>query len=77
MSKTLLSTVNSIYRNLAIERFFYKTKPINEPILLFYQNDRSVIIGRNQNPWKECKLETIERDGVDLCRRYSGGGAVY
>lgn len=46
-------------------------------MLLFYQNNKSVIIGRNQNPWKECRVEKIKENKVDLCRRFSGGGAVY
>jgi lipoate-protein ligase A len=44
---------------------------------MFYKNNKSIIIGRSQNPWKECKLEKLDVDKVDLCRRYSGGGAVY
>lgn len=72
-----VSTQNSIYKNLAFERSLYKRKDLNHPILLFYQNSKSVIIGRNQNPWKECKLEELYKREVDLCRRFSGGGAVY
>jgi lipoate-protein ligase A len=49
----------------------------NQQILLFYQNENAVIIGKNQNPWIECDLETMKKDGVELARRVSGGGAVY
>ncbi|KAF9382183.1 Biotin/lipoate A/B protein ligase [Mortierella sp. AD011] len=42
-----------------------------------YRNSKSVIIGRNQNPWKECNLKLLARDGVPFVRRKSGGGTVY
>ena len=46
-------------------------------ILYFYINENAVIIGKNQNPWRECALDAMERDGVQLVRRVTGGGAVY
>jgi len=36
-----------------------------------------VVIGRHQNPFKECNLTVMENENVVLARRYSGGGAVY
>ena len=40
-------------------------------------NKNAVIIGRNQNAWKECNIANMDADGVQLVRRHSGGGAVF
>jgi lipoate-protein ligase A len=50
---------------------------IGRQTLFLWQNDKSVIVGRNQNVWKECHVQAIEELGVQLVRRGSGGGAVY
>lgn len=75
--KVLYSTSTNIFKNLALERVLYRQKELTEPVLLFYRNDKSIIIGRHQNPWKECKIEAIKESQTNLCRRFSGGGAVY
>lgn len=36
-----------------------------------------MVIGRAQNPWKECNTQRMEQDGITLARRQSGGGAVF
>lgn len=75
--KVLYSKSTNIFKNLALERILYRQKELSEPVLFFYRNDKSIIIGRNQNPWKECKIEQIIDSKTNLCRRFSGGGAVY
>lgn len=63
--------------NIGLDEFFLDRVRRDDLILFFYVNENAVIIGKNQNPWKECDLAAMERDGVELTRRVSGGGAVY
>lgn len=65
------------YKNLAADEWFLDHVKEGELILYFYVNANAVIIGKNQNPYKECDLDRMKKDGVQLVRRPSGGGAVY
>ena len=65
------------YENLALDEYFLDHVAPDELILYFYVNENAVIIGKNQNPLKECALDKMAADGVQLVRRISGGGAVY
>ena len=72
-----ISTSGDGWKNLGTDEWFLEHIAPDEMALYFSINDRAVIIGRNQNPWAECALEDMERDGVQLVRRITGGGAVY
>lgn len=63
--------------NLAAEEWMSDRVEKDEVIFYLWQNQNTVVIGRNQNPYKECDLQAIERDGNTLIRRRSGGGAVF
>lgn len=63
--------------NLAIEEHLLRNVNVAEPILFFYVNDPSVIIGRNQNTLEEIDPDYVEANGIYVVRRLSGGGAVY
>lgn len=63
--------------NLARDGYFLENNKKGDVILYFYVNKNAVIIGRNQNAWKECSIANMEADGVQLVRRHSGGGAVF
>ena len=63
--------------NIALETYLVENRLVDEPILLFYINKPSIIIGRNQNTIEEVNQPYIEENGIQVVRRMSGGGAVY
>lgn len=75
--KIFKATSNNINFNLATEEFLFEKGVIDCPVLFLWQNDMNIVIGKHQNPWKECNISKMENDGVLLARRRSGGGAVF
>lgn len=66
--------------NLALEEFLVKTERepyASQDIALLWQNRPTVVIGRNQNASHELNREQVEKEGISVVRRLSGGGAVY
>lgn len=63
--------------NLAIEYYLLNEIELDEPILLFYINDNSIIVGKNQNTFEEVNTDYVDKNNVTVVRRFSGGGAVY
>ncbi|MDQ0224239.1 lipoate--protein ligase [Metabacillus niabensis] len=63
--------------NLAIEEYALRHLDPNETYLLFYINEPSIIIGKNQNTIEEINTAYVEENNIHVVRRLSGGGAVY
>ena len=63
--------------NLALEEYALRNFDSSTDYLLFYINEPSIIIGRNQNTLEEINKDYIDANGIHVVRRVSGGGAVY
>lgn len=73
----LLDNLDTWY-NLAFENWLFHRKDLaEEDLLILWRNQPSVIIGRFQNPWLECRLKEMNKRNISFARRESGGGAVY
>lgn len=71
------------YENLAMEQALFEFVQREYALcndvygLFLWQNEPSIIFGRNQNIKAECNYEKAIEAGIKLVRRNSGGGAVY
>ena len=63
--------------NLALEEYALRNFTSQSDYLLFYINEPSIIIGRNQNTLEEINHDYVEKKDIHVVRRISGGGAVY
>lgn len=77
MNRVFLGTDANPHRNLAREEALLLGLSEDEAILYLWQNANTVVIGRNQNAWRECRTTLLEEESVILARRTTGGGAVY
>ncbi|EPF20708.1 Lipoate-protein ligase A [Cedecea davisae] len=75
--RLLISDSYDPWFNLAVEETIFRQMPATQRVLFLWRNADTVVIGRAQNPWKECNTGRMEQDNVRLARRSSGGGAVF
>ena len=87
----LQSRSHNPFFNLAVEDYVFRNTPLDDPSaakygaarngffnkrLMFYINDKTVVIGKNQTVWQEVYMSELKKRGYNLVRRLSGGGAV-
>ncbi|AYV78380.1 MAG: hypothetical protein Edafosvirus11_15 [Edafosvirus sp.] len=75
--RVLQTTSSNPFFNLSYEELMYRKHPCDATTLYLWRNSPNVVIGRHQNPYKECNLTNMQKDNVELVRRKSGGGTVY
>ena len=75
--RLLISDSYDPWFNLAVEECIFRQMPATQRVLFLWRNADTVVIGRAQNPWKECNTRRMEQDNIRLARRSSGGGAVF
>ena len=76
-SYTFINKSQDPHETLALEEYMLEHIAPGEIILYLYTHENSVIIGKNQNAWAECRHELLHKEEGKLARRISGGGAVY
>ena len=63
--------------NISLEARLLDVCDENTVFLYLWKNDKTVVVGKNQNAFKECKVNLLESEGGHLIRRLTGGGAVF
>ncbi len=73
--KFLILETTDPYRNLAIEEYLFSHS--TDDVFMLWQNEPTVVIGKNQNPHAEINLDFLREQEIHVARRITGGGAVY
>lgn len=92
-SPVIISSNKDIYTNLALEHTLYNKlrfrdttsdnpdsqdpTSLKKPVVLLWTDEPCIVIGRHQNPWVEANVGLLNKFGIKLARRHSGGGCVY
>jgi len=63
--------------NLAFEEYCLEELTDHPNILILWQNDNTVIVGRNQNAERELNVGFAKEIHASVMRRSTGGGTVY
>ena len=75
--KLIFSPSHYPFFNLALEEYLSNFTDKKSEYLLFYRNEPSLVMGKNQNAWEEMNYNYLNSQNILLSRRISGGGTVY
>ena len=75
--KYVIGTSKNPYWNLALEETLFEYVDKNISIIYLWQNEKTIVVGKNQNVDAECLAKAFSDSGGKIARRKSGGGAVY
>lgn len=75
--QVIVSDQYNPYLNLAVETYLTDHQSPGTVTMYLWKNERTVVIGLNQNPFSECDVKRLNEEGGHLMRRRTGGGAVY
>ena len=75
--QVIISDQHNPFLNRAVEQYLTDNQEENTITMYLWKNQRTVVIGYNQNPYSECKVQLLLDDGGHRMRRGTGGGAVY
>lgn len=63
--KIIVSNSNNPFFNIAFEQYLFSSpRDKDEKVLYLWRNGPSVIIGRFQGAWKECKIREMDEAKV-------------
>ncbi len=63
--------------HLAAEYYYSVERPLPEPVLLFWQTEPTIVVGKYQNTLAEINLPYVQAHKIRVIRRLSGGGGIY
>jgi lipoate-protein ligase A len=78
--RRLEGTDSSAHRNLAVEEALYRaisTGVQTKPTVRLWTNPKAVVLGRFQEASVEADIRQCEVNGVQIARRFTGGGTVF
>ena len=77
--RLLEQSYGSVFQNLAIEEALARSalSPTFRPTIRLWVNPQSVILGRFQKASTEVDTSLCQQSGIQIARRFTGGGAVY
>ena len=65
------------YDNMALEEFVFEGLPAEDEYFMLWQNKNAVVVGKYQNTVEEINQDFVRKNGIQVVRRLSGGGAMY